>query len=126
MASSRPRERSPSAGSFMLVRSPDPFLRVSLRLILATTVFTTLFFAFIVGAGLRAQRRRVATGIEGLLGEPVLAKTDLEPVGHVLAEGELWSAENVGKSQSNGRPGGRGRCGWLRPESQKGDVIWAV
>ncbi len=84
-------------GSFMLVRSPDPFLRVSLRLILATTVFTTLFFAFIVGAGLRAQRRRVATGIEGLLGEPVLAKTDLEPVGHVLAEGELWSAENVGE-----------------------------
>ena len=84
-------------GSFMLVRSPDPFLRVSLRLILATTVFTTLFFAFIVGAGLRAQRLRVATGIEGLLGEPVLAKTDLAPDGQVLAEGELWSAENVGE-----------------------------
>lgn len=83
-------------GSFMLVRSPEPFLRVSLRLILATTVVTTLFFAFVVGAGLRAQRLRVATGIEGLLGEPVVAKTDITPAGRVLAEGELWNAENVG------------------------------
>ncbi len=82
-------------GSFMLVRSPDPFLQISTRLIVATTVATVLFFAFIVGAGLRAQRLRVTTGIEGLIGQSVLVKTDIAPSGRVLAEGELWNAESI-------------------------------
>lgn len=84
-------------GSFMLVRSPDPFLHVSAHLILAATLVTTLFFAFVVGAGLRAQRLRVVTGMEGLLGQSVLVKSDVLPVGKVLAEGEIWNAENAGE-----------------------------
>ncbi len=83
-------------GSFMLVRTPDPFLHVSTRLILAATTVTTLFFAFVVGAGLRAQRLRVVTGMEGMLGQLVLVKTDILSSGKVLAEGELWNAENAG------------------------------
>lgn len=81
-------------GSFMLVRSPDPFLRVSLHLIGSATLLTALFFAFIVGAGLRAQRLRVTTGLEGLLGQSVLVKRDVAPRGKVLAEGEIWDAES--------------------------------
>ncbi|MBI3945318.1 MAG: nodulation protein NfeD [Armatimonadetes bacterium] len=81
-------------GSFMLVRSPDPFLRISAHLIVSATVVTTLFFAFVVGAGLRAQRLRITTGLEGLLGQSVVVKRDVAPVGKVLAEGEIWNAES--------------------------------
>ncbi|MDH7567985.1 MAG: nodulation protein NfeD, partial [Armatimonadota bacterium] len=79
-------------GSFMLVRSPEPFLQISVRLIGAATLVTTTFFLLIVGAGLRAQRLRVTTGLEGLLGQSAVAKSDLTPEGVVLAEGERWRA----------------------------------
>lgn len=84
-----------AAGAFMLVQSPDPFLQISRTLIVATTLVIALFFSFVVGAGLRAQRLRVATGQEGLLGKTVLVKVPVSPAGKVLAEGEIWNAESA-------------------------------
>ena len=47
---------------------------------------------FLITAILRAQRRRVNTGREGLLGQTAVARTPLDPKGTVFVEGELWSA----------------------------------
>jgi membrane-bound serine protease (ClpP class) len=79
-------------GSLMLIESPAPFLRVSLKVIIPAVLVTAGFFAFAVGAGLRAQRKRVATGREGLVGEMGTASTDLSPAGQVFVHGEIWSA----------------------------------
>ena len=40
----------------------------------------------------RGQRRRIATGAEGLVGRVAVAKTTLAPKGKVLVDGELWKA----------------------------------
>jgi membrane-bound serine protease (ClpP class) len=66
--------------------------RVSLGLIIGATLATALFFGFIVGAGLRAQRRRVRTGAEGLVGSRAVVIERLAPRGWVRLGDERWNA----------------------------------
>ena len=82
-------------GSLLLTERQAPFLRISLALILTMTVITAGFFIFAVGAGIRAQMRKVQTGREGLVGAVGVARTDLAPSGTVFVQGELWSAEST-------------------------------
>ena len=82
-------------GALLLTEHQAPFLRISITLIVTMTVLTAAFFAFAVGAGIRAQMRRVQTGREGLVGAVGVARTDLTPAGTVFVQGELWSAESA-------------------------------
>jgi membrane-bound serine protease (ClpP class) len=68
-------------------------MEVNRFLIAGVTILVAAFIAFIVGAAVRGQRRRVATGAEGLVGQVAVAKTGLNPKGTVLIDGELWKAE---------------------------------
>jgi membrane-bound serine protease (ClpP class) len=81
-------------GSIMLIDSPLPFMRVSLAVIIPSVLFTALFFLFAVGLGIRAQRSKVTTGHEGLVGETAVAKSDIDRAGTVFVRGELWNAES--------------------------------
>jgi len=78
-------------GSLILF-SHSPGVEVDKRLIAGVTVGFTAFAIFVLGAIIRGQRRRKATGAEGMVGEIAIAKTPLDPTGTVLAEGELWTA----------------------------------
>jgi membrane-bound serine protease (ClpP class) len=80
-------------GSLMLIESPAPFLRISYKVIIPAVLTTALFFAFAVGAGMRAQRRKPTTGREGLIGMRGVTTTDLDPAGQAFIHGELWSVE---------------------------------
>ena len=80
-------------GSLMLIRSPEPFLRISLSAILLTTAATAAFCGFIVTMALRAQRQKTTTGAEGLIGQIGTVMTPLKPEGSILVGGELWSAQ---------------------------------
>ena len=82
-------------GSLLLTEHQAPFLRISLTLILAMAALTAGFFAVAVGAGLRAQKQRIQTGREGLVGAIGVARSELSPEGTVFVQGELWSAESV-------------------------------
>lgn len=79
-------------GSIILF--PSGGVRLSWTVIGGTTVATALFFLFVVGAGLKAQRRRVQTGGEALLGARASVVTRLAPTGMVRVSGELWGAES--------------------------------
>jgi len=46
----------------------------------------------VVGLGLKAQRRKVSTGIGGIIGEIGVARTDVEADGSVFVHGEYWNA----------------------------------
>lgn len=81
-------------GSVMLVDSPLPFMRVSLAVIIPSVLFTAMFFLFAVGLGIRAQRSKVTTGSEGLVGEIATAKSDIGRAGTVFVRGEFWNAES--------------------------------
>jgi membrane-bound serine protease (ClpP class) len=82
-------------GSVMLIDSPLPFMRVSLAVIIPSVLFTALFFLFAVGMGIRAQRRRVTTGNEGLVGARGVARSAVHEDGSVLVHGELWNARSA-------------------------------
>jgi len=81
-------------GALLLTERQAPFLRISITLILTMAGLTAAFFAFAVGAGIRAQARKVHTGREALLGATGVARSDLGPSGTVFVEGELWSADS--------------------------------
>ena len=91
-------------GSLMLTGGRAPFLRISLTLILTVAVLTAAFFAFAVGAGIRAQRRRVTTGRDALIGALGVARSELAPAGTVFVLGELWKAETDDGAIPAGQP----------------------
>lgn len=82
-------------GSLILF-SHSPGIAVDRGLIAGVTAGVAAFAIFIVGAIVRGQRRRKATGAEGMIGRLAVAKTPLDPTGTVLAEGELWTAITEG------------------------------
>jgi membrane-bound serine protease (ClpP class) len=82
-------------GSLILF-SHSPGIEVNRGLIAGVTAGITAFAIFVVGAIIRGQRRRKATGAEGMIGEIAIAKTPLDPTGTVLAQGELWTAASEG------------------------------
>lgn len=88
-------------GSLVLFSNSSPAMQVNRGLIAVVTILIAAFIAFIVGAVVRGQRRRIATGAEGLIDRVAIAKTDLAPKGTVLVDGELWKAEvDNGKVES--------------------------
>jgi len=71
--------------------------RVSWPVIIGTTAATAAFFTFAIGKALAAQKRRVTTGPEALVGATGEALTDLAPRGQIRVHGEIWQAEAVGR-----------------------------
>lgn len=82
-------------GSLMLINSPLPFFKISLAVILPAVITTAAFFAFAVGAGLRAQRKKPVTGSEGLIGMRGNATTDIDLTGQAFIRGEIWTVRSA-------------------------------
>jgi membrane-bound serine protease (ClpP class) len=80
-------------GALMLFKGAGPAFHLSLTFITSATVLTALFFIFVVGAGLRAQRLPPRTGREAMLGRtvPAMERVDSQG-GHIFIEGEWWKA----------------------------------
>lgn len=81
-------------GSIMLIRSESAleFVHLSWGIIIPTVICTAAFFLFAIGMGIRAQRRKPTTGVEGIVGEIGETITDLHPEGQVRVHGEIWKA----------------------------------
>ena len=83
-------------GGLMLFSQPSlGGLAVSFPMLVTTVVGLIAVVAAVAFVALRAQLRRVVTGIESIAGQRGLAKTALNPKGTVLVAGELWEAESV-------------------------------
>ena len=85
-------------GSMMLV-DPESILEtmeISMELIIFIIVLTTVFFLVVITLGIKAQKRKPVTGIEGIIGEKGIAISDLNPKGEIKVHGEYWVAESVG------------------------------
>ena len=84
-------------GALVLFNSPGTpqFQRVSLPLVILVALIIGISFAIIVGFALRAQKRPVLTGQEGMRGQSGIARTDIDPTGQVQSGAELWTAELV-------------------------------
>ncbi len=60
--------------------------------IIIAIICAVAFIIFVIYAIVKAQKRKLATGIEDMIGKEAIAQTTLNPKGMVLAEGELWTA----------------------------------
>ncbi len=87
-------------GSLMLFDSPEPFMRVSLSVIVPTLVLTAGFFVMIVYWAVRIRKKAVVSGESAMIGEIGTALSDIGPVsihgpeGMVFVAGEYWNAES--------------------------------
>ncbi len=96
-------------GSLMLFDGPIPDMRVSLGVALPTAVLIAATTVFLLTRVIKAHRRQVMTGSEGLVGEIGNALSDLDPDGKVLVHGEYWDARSTGDRIVKGSRGaGRG------------------
>lgn len=82
-------------GALVLFNSPGTpqFQHVSIPLVILVALVIGISFAIIVGFALRAQKKPIITGQEGMLGQFGIARTDIDPVGQVQSGAELWTAE---------------------------------
>ncbi len=79
-------------GSLLLFESPDPYIQVSLRVIVPMIATLAAIILFILQRVLSAQAKPVRTGAQGLLGELGVASTAIDPDGRVFVHGESWDA----------------------------------
>lgn len=86
-------------GSFILFRdtSEDSIASLSTTLVITTTAVTALFFLFVAGMGLKAQRAKPVTGIDAMVGRRGRVIEALAPKGIVTVNGETWKAESGGE-----------------------------
>ncbi len=92
-------------GGLMLFNQPSiGGLSISMSMLLSTVIGLIAVVAVVALIALRAQLRKVVTGIESLTDKRGLAKTALTPKGKVLVEGELWDAESVSGDIPEGAP----------------------
>lgn len=87
-------------GSMILFSSP--FAPVSRALVVGVGLVTGIFFAFVIAKVLGIHHRQPTTGIEGLVGQTAVARSDLDPTGTVFLRGELWRAVASGEAVSKG------------------------
>ncbi len=81
-------------GSLFLFDTPDAELAVDRGIIFAASLAVGTFM-FVVGSlAVRAWRRPVASGLEGLQGEIGEVRTPLAPQGRVWVHGEYWTAQS--------------------------------
>ena len=84
-------------GGVMLIDSPLQIMRISLAVLIPVSLATAAITFFLLGKVVAAHRKRVLTGIEGMVGLAALADVDFVPregkyAGFVRVHGELWKA----------------------------------
>jgi membrane-bound serine protease (ClpP class) len=83
-------------GSMMLIRTGSGDVgRISWSVIISAVAVTSLFFLFVIGMGLKAQRLKVVTGVGALVDKVGVVTEELAPLGMVRVNGELWKAESL-------------------------------
>jgi membrane-bound serine protease (ClpP class) len=79
-------------GSLMLFESPLPYLRVSWSVLIPVVLATSALFILSAALVFKAYLSKPLTGMEGLVGETGMAKTEISNSGKVFIHGEYWDA----------------------------------
>ena len=83
------------AGALMLIDGDIPGLQISLAFIVPLAVVSALVLGGAGALALRAKRRPVVSGVEGMVGAAVVALEAFEQEGWVRASGERWWARST-------------------------------
>ncbi len=83
-------------GSILLMQERAPGYTIAWPLIATAALLSAVFFFAVASMAIRARRRRVVTGAEGLLGSRAVALEDFSGQGRVQVYGEAWKARAAG------------------------------
>lgn len=105
------------------------FVMLVRNVILACSIVTAGFFLFVSYKAYEAKLLRDRVGINSIVGEKGVAKTELKPKGVVNVRGELWSAvaeggEHVAEGEEVEVVGYEGITLIVRPVGKRGAVKW--
>ncbi|MEK6647114.1 MAG: nodulation protein NfeD, partial [Candidatus Firestonebacteria bacterium] len=89
-------------GSFMLFVPSLPEYRVSTSIVVTMVILTSGFFTFAIAKGILAQKSKVMSGWESLIGKEGDARSDIAPEGRVYVAGEEWTAYIEGGTITKG------------------------
>ncbi|MGQ9674326.1 MAG: NfeD family protein [Chloroflexota bacterium] len=89
-------------GSLLLLNSDAPYFSISWSVIAGVVIATASFFFLAISAVARTYRKPASTGREGLLHALGIARTELNPDGVVLLQGENWDATVEGEPVAKG------------------------
>jgi len=81
-------------GSLALFNTGSSGLAIAIPVIVGVTAVTALFFSTIVRLGVRARRAPPTTGPYELIGRMGEVRSDLNPLGRVIVNGEWWKAQS--------------------------------
>jgi len=79
-------------GSFLLINTDAPYLRVATSLIVSVAVVVSGFLFVAVRAVYKAHRMKPVTGKEGIMDGMAVVSSALRPEGQVKISGEIWNA----------------------------------
>ncbi|RME38069.1 MAG: nodulation protein NfeD, partial [Deltaproteobacteria bacterium] len=80
-------------GSLMLIDSADPAVRIDPVVVGTTVALLSGLILLVVRSVLRAQKGRVVSGCEGMVGQKGVVRGNLGAGGRVFIHGEYWDAE---------------------------------
>ncbi len=95
-------------GAMILIKSPWPGTHIHFVTSLAVTVPLAVISIILTRVALEAASRKSVSGVAGMIGLVVIARTDLGPEGEVLVHGEIWKARTAGKITKGSRVRVRG------------------
>jgi membrane-bound serine protease (ClpP class) len=75
-------------GAVMLIDTNVPELRIRWSTAIGLAIPFALITSFLISIVMRARRNKVVTGVEGMLGLPAIAVSELNPSGTILVRGE--------------------------------------
>lgn len=90
-------------GAVMLIDSPYPEFRIHASIAIAVTLPFAMITAFLVTLAVKARANKVATGVQGMIGEIGVAIGDLNPDGRIFVHGEYWNAVSSAPLASGSR-----------------------
>jgi len=82
-------------GSFLLVDTDAPYLKIATSLIISASVIVSGFLIIVIRAVYKVHRQKPTTGEAGITGETAVVYQDLNPQGLVKVYGEIWKAVSV-------------------------------
>ena len=90
-------------GSVMLIDSPEPYLQISLTVILPAVAGTAAFFVWIVGLGFRVQQTAPVSGAEGMIDMIGVVRSSDNGKLKVFVHGEIWTADSEEEIEAGGK-----------------------
>jgi len=81
-------------GSFLLVDTDAPYLKIATSLIISATIVISGFLIIAIRAVYKVHRMKPTTGKLGIIGEKGEVLEVLKPTGQVKIHGEIWKASS--------------------------------